>query len=146
MAMTPVNNRIDRLEALAETVLLAIDNLRQRQEADQEKAQEERQIHRQELHQSIEDVVGMIGTLAEQIGEVNQRVDVSIAQAAADRQQAAIDRTTFERQAEADRAESRQRMEAFEKRAEADRAESRQRMETFEKRAEADRAESRQRM
>jgi|GEM_PF-5063207 len=67
----------------------------------------------------------MIGILAEQIGEVNQRVDTATAQAAADRQQAAIDRTAFERQAEADRAEFRQHMEAYDRKAEADRAEIR---------------------
>jgi hypothetical protein len=52
-------DRIDRLEALAETTLLAIQ-------------QQQTQIN--DLRASITDVVGMVGTLAEQQNDMQQEI------------------------------------------------------------------------
>lgn len=52
-------DRIDRLEALAETTLLAIQ-------------QQQAQIN--DLRASITDVVGMVGTLAEQQNDMQQEI------------------------------------------------------------------------
>ena len=56
---TNLPNRIDRLEALAETTLLAIQ-------------QQQTQIN--DLRASITDVVGMVGTLAEQQNDMQQEI------------------------------------------------------------------------
>ena len=56
---TSLPNRIDRLEALAETTLLAIQ-------------QQQAQIN--DLRASITDVVGMVGTLAEQQNDMQQEI------------------------------------------------------------------------
>jgi len=56
---TSLPNRIDRLEALAETTLLAIQ-------------QQQTQIN--DLRASITDVVGMVGTLAEQQNDMQQEI------------------------------------------------------------------------
>jgi hypothetical protein len=56
---TNLPDRIDRLEALAETTLLAIQ-------------QQQTQIN--DLRASITDVVGMVGTLAEQQNDMQQEI------------------------------------------------------------------------
>lgn len=58
MTTTPPD-RIDRLEALAETTLLAIQ-------------QQQTQIN--DLRASVVDVVGMVGTLAEQQNDMQQEI------------------------------------------------------------------------
>ncbi len=56
---TNLPNRIDRLEALAETTLLAVQ-------------QQQSQIN--DLRASITDVVGMVGTLAAQQNDMQQEI------------------------------------------------------------------------
>lgn len=59
-------DRIDRLEALAETTLLAI------QQQQSQIQQQQAQIN--DLRASITDVVGMVGTLAEQQNDMQQEI------------------------------------------------------------------------
>ena len=62
--MTPSDSdRLDRLEALAETTLLAVHQLSQNQERLQN-----------QLTDEITDVVRMIGTLGEQMGEMHTEI------------------------------------------------------------------------
>jgi uncharacterized coiled-coil DUF342 family protein len=56
--------RLDRLETLAETILLAIQQLANQQ-----------QQFQQNLHEEITEVVGMINTLAQENGKVLTRID-----------------------------------------------------------------------
>jgi uncharacterized coiled-coil DUF342 family protein len=56
--------RLDRLETLAETILLAIQQLVNQQ-----------QQFQQNLHGEITEVVGMINTLAQENGKVLTRID-----------------------------------------------------------------------
>jgi hypothetical protein len=58
MTQPTMESRVDRLEAIAETVLLAIQQQQQQAQATQT-----------EMRQSIEDVVQMIATLAESADE-----------------------------------------------------------------------------
>lgn len=58
MTQPTIESRVDRLEAIAETVLLAIQQQQQQAQATQT-----------EMRQSIEDVVQMIATLAESADE-----------------------------------------------------------------------------
>lgn len=64
--MTQSNDRLDRLEALAENILLAIQ---QQQGQIQENS---RQIA--EMRESVVDTVGMIGTLANEMSEMQAEV------------------------------------------------------------------------
>ncbi len=57
--------RLDRLETLAETILLAIQQLVNQQQQLQ-----------QSLHEEVTEVVGMINTLAQENGKVFERMDV----------------------------------------------------------------------
>ncbi len=65
MTQPTTESRLDRLEALSETVLLAIQQQQQQSQA----VQAEIQSTRTEMRQSIEDVVQMIATLAESADE-----------------------------------------------------------------------------
>jgi hypothetical protein len=65
MTQPTTESRLDRLEALSETVLLAI----QQQQLQSQAVQAEIQSTRTEMRQSIEDVVRMIATLAESADE-----------------------------------------------------------------------------
>jgi peptidoglycan hydrolase CwlO-like protein len=64
---SPSETRLDRLEALAETTLLAIQH--QQSQINQQQSQ----IN--DLRASIVDVVGMVGTLAEQQNEMQQEMN-----------------------------------------------------------------------
>jgi hypothetical protein len=66
--MTAEVNRIDRLEALAETILLAI-----------QAQQQQRNQDRQEFLDSTQDVIAMIGTMAEEVQLVSERVEAVLA-------------------------------------------------------------------
>jgi prophage DNA circulation protein len=65
MTQPTTESRLDRLEAITETVLLAIQQQQQQSQA----VQAEIQSTRTEMRQSIEDVVQMIATLAESADE-----------------------------------------------------------------------------
>jgi prophage DNA circulation protein len=65
MTQPTTESRLDRLEAIAETVLLAI----QQQQQQTQTNQAELQSTQTEMRQSIEDVVRMIATLAESADE-----------------------------------------------------------------------------
>jgi prophage DNA circulation protein len=65
MTQPTTESRLDRLEAITETVLLAI----QQQQQQSQIIQAEIQSTRTEMRQSIEDVVQMIATLAESADE-----------------------------------------------------------------------------
>ncbi|NJL35322.1 MAG: hypothetical protein HC899_00170 [Leptolyngbyaceae cyanobacterium SM1_4_3] len=65
--MTTGSTRIDQLEALAQTILLAIDELRQRQEASHQTFQQELQASRAEFDQRISANAEQIAANAEQI-------------------------------------------------------------------------------
>ncbi len=68
MTQPTTESRIDRLEAIAETVLLAI----QQQQQQIQSNQVELRSTQTEMRQSIEDVVRMIATLAESADEDRQ--------------------------------------------------------------------------
>jgi hypothetical protein len=74
--MTTGPTRIDQLEALAQTILLAIDQLRQRQEASYQTFQQELQASRAEFDQRI-------NANAEQIAATTERSHVNAEQIAA---------------------------------------------------------------
>jgi hypothetical protein len=59
-----MSDRLDRLEALAETILLAIQQQQQQQDRD-----------RQDWRAGIDDVVGMVGNIAQRVDETIQRID-----------------------------------------------------------------------
>lgn len=59
-----MSERLDRLEALAETILLAI-----------QQQQQQRNEDRQEFRETIEDVVSMVAQVAETSGTAIQRID-----------------------------------------------------------------------
>jgi len=63
---TNLPNRIDRLEALAETTLLAIQH--------QQTQINDLRTGIDDLRASITDVVGMVGTLAEQQNDMQQEI------------------------------------------------------------------------
>jgi hypothetical protein len=65
MTQPTTESRLDRLESLSETILLAIQQQQQQSQA----IQAEIQSNRTEMRQSIEDVVQMIATLAESADE-----------------------------------------------------------------------------
>jgi hypothetical protein len=65
MTQPTTESRLDRLESLSETILLAI----QQQQQQSQSIQAEIQSNRTEMRQSIEDVVQMIATLAESADE-----------------------------------------------------------------------------
>jgi hypothetical protein len=65
MTQPTTESRLDRLEAITETVLLVI----QQQQQQSQIIQAEIQSTRTEMRQSIEDVVQMIATLAESADE-----------------------------------------------------------------------------
>lgn len=65
--MTTGSTRIDQLEALVQTILLAIDQLRQRQEASHQTFQQELQASRAEFDQLISANAEQIAANAEQI-------------------------------------------------------------------------------
>jgi hypothetical protein len=65
MTQPTTESRLDRLEALSENILLAIQQQQQQSQA----IQTEIQSNRTEMRQSIEDVVQMIATLAESADE-----------------------------------------------------------------------------
>jgi hypothetical protein len=58
-----MSDRLDRLEALAETILLAIQQQKEQQDRD-----------RQEWRAGIDDVVSMVGTIAQRIDEMQTEV------------------------------------------------------------------------
>ena len=69
--MTPSDSdRLDRLEALAETTLLAVHQLSQ----NQERLQQNQERLQNQLTDEITDVVRMIGTLGEQMGEMHTEI------------------------------------------------------------------------
>ena len=68
------NDRLARIEALVESNALAIAAMREREEA-----------ANQRLRESINDVIQMIGDLAEQQQETDQRFNNLLAEARADR-------------------------------------------------------------
>ena len=65
--MTTVPTRIDQLEALAQTILLSIYQLRQRQEASHQTFQQELQASRTEFDQRVNANAEQIAANAEQI-------------------------------------------------------------------------------
>jgi soluble cytochrome b562 len=65
-----MSDRLDRLEALAETILLAIQQ--QKEQQDDLRAQQDRD--RQDWRAGIDDVVGMVGTIAQRIDEIQTEV------------------------------------------------------------------------
>jgi len=71
-----MTERLDRLEALAETILLAIQQQQATQNADRQEFRGSLEAGRQELRACIDDVVGMIGTLAETATETFARIDL----------------------------------------------------------------------
>jgi methyl-accepting chemotaxis protein len=80
--MTTGPTRIDQLEALAQTILLAIDHLRQRQEASHQTFQQELQASRAEFDQRV-------STNAEQINALTERINANAEQIAANAEQIA---------------------------------------------------------
>lgn len=66
-------NRIDRLEALAETTLLAIQQ-QQNQINDLRDSATDLRDSVTDLRASVADVVGMVGTLAEQQNDMQQEI------------------------------------------------------------------------
>ncbi|NJN90437.1 MAG: hypothetical protein HC878_08715 [Leptolyngbyaceae cyanobacterium SL_5_14] len=74
--MTTGPTRIDQLEALAQTILLAIDHLRQRQESSHQIFQQELQTSRAEFDQRL-------NANAEQINALTERINANAEQIAA---------------------------------------------------------------
>jgi hypothetical protein len=74
--MTTGSTRIQQLESLAQTILLAIDQLRQRQESFQESFQQDLQASRAEFDQRI-------NANAEQIAATTKRSNINAEQIAA---------------------------------------------------------------
>lgn len=70
--MTQANgsSHLDRLETLAETILLAIQQQSQQQQA----LVDQQERDRQEFRASVQDVVGMIGTIAGAVQEMQAEV------------------------------------------------------------------------
>jgi hypothetical protein len=69
-----VSERLDRLEALAETILLAIQQQQTQITEVREQQDRDRQEFRENLRESVDDVVSMIATLANNMSEMQSEV------------------------------------------------------------------------
>lgn len=69
-----MSERLDRLEALAETILLAIQQQQTQITEVREQQDRDRQEFRENLRESVDDVVSMIATLANNMSEMQSEV------------------------------------------------------------------------
>jgi hypothetical protein len=69
-----MSERLDRLEALAETILLAIKQQKEQQDRDRENWRTQQDRDREDWRTAITDVALMIGALGEKMGEMQAEV------------------------------------------------------------------------